>query len=268
MKILGIDFTSAPSRRKPITCITCTLEDDVLRMQSFAGWSDFKGFEAALAAPGPWIAGIDFPFGQSRRFIENIGWPTSWAAYVQHAGQLGREGFREALNRYKEHRPAGDRQHKRETDKATGGASPQTLYFTPVGLMFFEGAPRLLASGATITHLQEGDPQRIVVEAYPGVLARRLIGIRSYKNDTRAKQTADQLAARHDILRNLRQKAPPVCGFRIEAPDSLCDDPSADKLDALLCAVQAAWAWRQRENRFGAPEGIDRLEGWIANPPL
>jgi hypothetical protein len=33
-------------------------------------WSTFSAFEGALQRPGPWIAGIDPPFGQSRQFIE------------------------------------------------------------------------------------------------------------------------------------------------------------------------------------------------------
>jgi len=66
--------------------------------------------------------------------------------------------------------------------------------------MFFEGAPRLVASNVTIPMLQYGDPKRIVVEAYPGVLARQLIGNRSYKQDTRKKQTPDQLTARLNLL--------------------------------------------------------------------
>ncbi|GGF76939.1 hypothetical protein GCM10011402_32060 [Paracoccus acridae] len=268
MKILGIDFTSRPSRRKPITCIYCTLDDHALRMQSFQEWHSYEIFEAALAMPGPWIAGIDFPFGQSRRFVETIGWPQSWAAYVHHAGQLGRNGFREALNGYKENRVAGDKEHRRATDEAAGSISPQKLYGVPVGLMFFEGAPRLLASRVTIPHLQEGDPERIAIEAYPGVLARQFIGRRSYKNDTRKKQTADQHEARGALLQALREEAPRRYGFGIYAQDGLCDDPGADHLDALLCAVQAAWAWRQRIERFGAPETVDRLEGWIADPHL
>ena len=75
--ILGIDFTSSPTRKKPITCIHCTLDDSTLRMQDFEKWPSFESFETALAKPGPWIAGIDFPFGQARRFVENIGWPPS-----------------------------------------------------------------------------------------------------------------------------------------------------------------------------------------------
>ncbi|BBK29678.1 hypothetical protein STHU_03120 [Allostella humosa] len=244
------------------------MDADALRTQSFEEWKSFEVFESALAMPGAWVAGIDFPFGQARRFIETIGWPSTWAAYVHHAGQLGRTGFREALNRYKENRIAGDKEHRRATDEAAGSVSPQKLYGVPVGLMFFEGAPRLLAAGVSIPHLHCGDPQRIAVEAYPGVLARQHIGRRSYKNDTRKKQTVDQHEARRDLLQALREEAPRRYGFSIVAPGDLCDDPGADHIDALLCAVQAAWAWRQRGERFGAPETVDQLEGWIANPHL
>ena len=62
--------------------------------------------------------------------------------------------------------------NRRATDIAASSISPQKLYGVPVGLMFFEGAPRLMRLGVTIPGLQSGDPERIVVEAYPGVLAR------------------------------------------------------------------------------------------------
>jgi hypothetical protein len=48
--------------------------------------------------------------------------------------------------------------------------------------------------------IMTSDPQRTVVEAYPGVLARSLIGNRPYKTDTKSKQTQEQLIARKDIL--------------------------------------------------------------------
>ncbi|WHS96727.1 hypothetical protein VPK21_001357 (plasmid) [Sinorhizobium kummerowiae] len=90
MRVFGIDFTSAPRRRKPITCVDCELEDDLLIVRSLIEWADFEGFEGALQEPGPWIAGIDFPFGQASRFIETIGWPKRWADYVAYAHGLGR----------------------------------------------------------------------------------------------------------------------------------------------------------------------------------
>ena len=269
MRVYGIDFTSRPRRAKPITCLECTLTGHRLRAVKLTEWAAFAGFEAALRRPGPWIAGIDFPFGQARRFIETIGWPRSWAGYVQHAQSLGRQGFCATLDAYRTNRPTGDKEHRRATDRAAGSISPQKLYGTPVGLMFFEGAPRLKAADLTIPGLQHGDPDRIVVEAYPGILARTLIGRRGYKQDTRAKQTQEQHQARKALLKIIQQGGVEQShGLTVAAPDHLADDPGADHLDALLCAIQAAWAWTQRDNHYGQPNHTDPIEGWIADPSI
>src|SRR5580704_17773594 len=102
MKVLGIDFTSRPSRRKPLTCIRCDFDGEVLRAGDLERWSNFSSFESELKQQGPWIAGIDFPFGQARRFIDRIGWPKDWVGYVRHADSLGRDGFRKALDTFRE----------------------------------------------------------------------------------------------------------------------------------------------------------------------
>jgi hypothetical protein len=66
--------------------------------------------------------------------------------------------------------------------------------------------------------LQEGDPNRVVVEAYPGVLARRVIGKRSYKNDTVKRQTDELFAARVDMLSYiLSGSTEPEFGFKVTA---------------------------------------------------
>lgn len=271
MRVYGIDFTSRPGRAKPITCLECVLIGERLHTGALTTWRGFEAFEDFLGGRGPWIAGIDFPFGQARRFIETIGWPGTWAGYVAHAESLGRAGFRAALDAYRAGRLAGDKEHRRQTDIAAGAISPQKLFGTPVGLMFFEGAPRLCKAGATIPGLQDGDPGRVVVEAYPGVLARALIGRQSYKQDTRSKQTQDQADARRTLLDQLIDGvAGSRYGLRISAPRALTDeltgDPGGDRLDALLCAVQAAWAWTRRDTGFGRPVDSDPLEGWIADP--
>lgn len=269
MNVMGIDFTSRPTRRKPLTCMHCTLEGSVLHANSLEEWPNFAPFEEALKKAGPWIAGIDFPFGQSRTFIENIGWPDHWSGYVRHAGSLGRMGFRSALDAYRSRRPFGDKEHRRATDIAASSISPQKLYGVPVGLMFFEGAPRLVDSGVTIPLLQSGDPERIVFEAYPGVLARQLNGRAAYKSDTAAKQTEEQYETRRSILhRILNGEIRSSYGLRVDAPTTLADDPSGDQLDALLCAIQAAWAWTMKDRGYGAPKSVDPLEGWIADPSL
>jgi hypothetical protein len=270
MNVIGIDFTSSPSRRKPLVCMHCTLDGNILHAHNLEEWPDFGLFEDALKKPGPWIAGIDFPFGQSRTFIKNVGWPDHWAGYVVHASSLGRQGFRNALEEYRRHRSFGDKEHRRKTDIAASSKSPQKLYGVPVGLMFFEGAPRLLKSGVTIPWLQSGDPKRIVVEAYPGILARQLVG-RSvgYKNDNAKKQTESQRQTRRAMLNHiLNDKLETRYGLRVEAALNLADDPSGDHLDALLCAIQAAWSWTMRNHNYGAPPDADAVEGWIADPSL
>jgi hypothetical protein len=267
MKIYGIDFTSSPSRKKPITCLECELNGTRLSAGRLSEWPGFDEFELALNRPGPWIAGIDFPFGQARRFIETIGWPTSWHGYVTHAASLGKQGFEEALEAYAAPRPAGDKQHFRMADRRANSQSPQKLHFVPVGKMFFQGAPRLINAGVTIPGLQQGDPDRLVVEGYPGVLARYLIGRRPYKAESRKGQTADKHEARRDIMQLTEAgKLQTHYGLSVSAPGSLAEDPTGDHLDALLCAIQAAWAWTMRDRNFGEPDQSDPLEGWIADP--
>lgn len=266
MKVVGIDFTSCPRPKKPITCLTCVFEGHVLSARALSSLSRLEEFEDVLNAPGPWIAGIDFPFGQSRKFVENMGWPLTWAEYVKFASALGRNKFCKALDDYRKPRPVGDKEHRRATDKAVGSLSPQKLYGVPVGKMFFEGAPRLVKSRVTVPNLQIGDPTRIVVEAYPGVLAKKFIGRQSYKNDSKKKQTLAQRLARQSLLTRLTDAHLSDYGFRVVADKSLAEDPTGDELDALICAIQAAWAWTQRYNGFVATSDVDALEGWIADP--
>ncbi len=198
-----------------------------------------------------------------------MGWPLDWPSYADHIGAMDREGFRAALETYKAPRAPGDREHSRGFERGTGAVSPQKLYGVPVALMQFEAVPRLRRAGVHLPGLVSGDTSRIGVEAYPGVAARALIGHRPYKNDTRAKQTPALHDARRALLvALLGHSGQDRFGFRIEAPDWLADDPGADALDALICAVQAAWAWRLMERDPGLLGQLDLSEGWIADPAI
>jgi len=267
MRIIGIDFTSDPKRKKPLTCLNCQFGNGILRAGELVEWSSYNGFEEFLSSKGGWVAGIDFPFGQARRLIENIGWPRIWEEYVELVGRLDREEFKCILNEYKELRAYRDKEHLRRTDIAASAVSPQKTVFVPVAQMFFEGAPRLVRAGVTVPGLIDGDPERIVVEAYPGVLAKRLVNRQSYKQDDPRRQTIKHFETRREIFHKI--KSPNFArefGFSIEAPVSLCDNPSGDHLDALLCAAQAAWAALNRDHAYGVPRELDPLEGWIADP--
>lgn len=139
--------------------------------------------------------------------------------------------------------------------------------------MFFEGAQRLRASGAHIPLLRERKESRVAIEAYPALVARRAIGRESYKNDQPPRQTEGQRTARAAVLDAVRS-GPLAAAYGLGLEISVGNagrciaDPTADWLDALLCAVQAGWAWGRRADGYGIPRGADPLEGWIVDPAL
>ena len=75
MNVYGIDFTSRPSRSKAITCAKCQLDGDRLVVDYLQRLESLDAFGAFLDSPGPWIVGIDFPFGQPRPLVEHLNWP-------------------------------------------------------------------------------------------------------------------------------------------------------------------------------------------------
>ena len=273
MRIYGVDFTSAPRRAKPITVAACRFEGNTLILEGQEDLADFAAFEAFLARPGPWVAGLDFPFGLPRRLLDGLGWPADWAAVVARVAALDMAEFVALLKRYRTPRPRGNKQHLRPTDALAASASPMMLYGVPVGRMFFRGAPRLLASGASVLPCQPTASDRVIVEAYPALAARRWIGRASYKSDTKRKQTAERAAARRAIVDGLRSASCRAAyGFDVVLSDAqavaLAVDPQGDVLDALLAALPAAWAWIRREFGWGIPPGVDPAEGWIVDPGL
>ena len=273
MKIFGLDFTSAPRLKKPITCAVCELQDDLLQVKDCLKINSFAEFEAFLRLPGPWLAALDFPFGQPGKWLANLGWPATWESYVEAISSMGKTVFEEALLTYRKSRPIGDKQHLRATDIYAGACSPMMLHRVPVGKMFFQGAPRLLASGVSILPCHPTNDKRIVVEGYPALAARKWIGKRAYKNDERSKQTPDKEDARYLIVCSLRShELLARYGFTLELSDAmasiLIQDPMGDALDALLCAVQAAWVYTQRDNGYGIPAQCNRDEGWIVDPQM
>lgn len=264
MLLLGVDFTSAPSARKPITVALGELQHGQLLAREIRRCPDWPSFEALLGSAGPWCGGFDFPFGLPRELVLQLGWPLDWAGLVEHVRALGKPAFKAALDGVRESRPAGSRYIHRATDIPAQSHSPMKLVNPPVGLMFFEGAPRLLAAGATLPGMHRGDPARIALEAYPALLARRFTR-ESYKSDTRAKQTPQRCLARERILAGLeagQPGSPRVCCAPV-LRGQLLDDASGDSLDAVLALLQAARAWSLRDKHFGLPPGMDSLEGWI-----
>lgn len=265
LPLLGVDFSCAPSRRKPITVARGRRLGDVLRLDGVDALPTLHGFEALLEAAGPWLGAFDFPFGLPRGFVESLALGTTLAEVdaALHARCADRMAFRALVDGWGNGRPAGQRLLHRATDTAPQGVrstSPLQTRYVPVGFMFFEGVHRLIAAGVTLPRLHAGDPARIALEGYPGLLAHELVGTRSYKNSLEA----DRLIARKDIVDALEQGRTRL-GLRLKLShaqyESLVADPSGDRLDAVLCLVQAAWASRQPDH--GLPAEVDPVEGWI-----
>jgi hypothetical protein len=266
MRILGVDFTSAPRRSKPIVVAHAELAGGALRLAALEPLYGFADFEGLLARPGPWVGGFDFPFGLPVELVRDLGWPARWPALVAQCARLTRAELRRVLDAYRAARPPGRKYAHRATDAPAGSSSPMKLVNPPVALMFHEGAPRLAAAGLRVPGLARGDPGRVALEAYPGLLARAVTRA-SYKNDARAKQTPERLAARRRILAALERGRHPlrtrVCFESASARKRILEDGSGDALDALLCAVQAAWG-AARPN-FGLPRRVPACEGWIVS---
>lgn len=270
--LLGCDFTSAPTRRKPIVLAVGRAErgrvvlDAIERFESLDAWTE------RLRAPGPWVGGFDLPFGLPRELVQALGWPEDWRACMAHYAAMPRAAIRAAFAAFCQSRPVGGKFAHRATDGPAGSSPSMKWVNPPVAFMMHAGVPRLIAAGAHLPGLLDGDPQRVALEAYPGLLARSVLGTTSYKSDDRAKQTGERLIARKTLINALENGQAPLlqaAGLRLRLThaqrDDLADDASGDRLDAVLCLLQAAWALQRHragDARWGLP-AFDPLEGWI-----
>ena len=122
---------------------------------------------------------------------------------MQHYAGLSRAEIRSAFAAFCAARPAGAKFAHRACDAPAGSSSPMKWVNPPVAYMLHAGVPLLLEAGVHLPHLHAGDTGRVALEGYPGLLARELIGRRSYKSDTSAQQTDARTAARRDLVEAL-----------------------------------------------------------------
>jgi len=265
-QLLGVDFSSAPSRRKPVWMAQGERHGAVLRLQALQPFETLDAFAAWLRQPQPWLGVFDLPFGLPRELVETLGWPREWLPLMRHYASLGRAEIRERFAAFCAARPVGGKFAHRACDGPAGSSPSMKWVNPPVAYMLHAGVPLLLDAGVSLPGLHEGDPTRLALEGYPGLTARELIGRRSYKSDSKALQTAERLIARKDLIEALEQGRSRL-GLRLKLShaqrDELAADGSGDKLDAVLCLMQAAWASQQP--RHGLPKDMDALEGWITS---
>ncbi len=292
--LMGVDFSSSPSRRKAIVAAVGRCSGAALQLQSLQRFESLESFGAWLIDTPDWIGGFDLPFGLPRELLLHLGWPTDWRGSIVHYTQMTRPQIRDSFAAFCDARPVGAKFAHRACDGPAGSSPSMKWVNPPVAYMLHAGVPLLLAAGAWCpAHETEAQAaayedacgpvfepaceptavaervrpgQRVALEAYPGLLAREVIGQRSYKSDDPAKQNAERLIARKDIVDALEQGRTRLqlrTRLRAAQREALVDDASGDALDAVLCLMQAAWAARQPG--WGLPASVDALEGWIVS---
>ena len=264
--LAGIDFTSRPRPSKPITAAVGRVTQGVLRLDRIDTHADFASFARWLRTPGPWLGVFDLPFGLPRELVLALGWPTEWRALMRHYAGLTRAEIRATFAAFCNARPAGAKFAHRATDGPAGSSPSMKWVNPPVAYMLHAGVPLLIEAGLQLPGLHAGDATRVALEGYPGLLAREVLGARSYKSDTKAKQTPERLLARADLVDALDQGRTRLAlrlKLRRAQREQLIADASGDRLDAVLCLMQAAWA--SLRPGFGLPARIDPLEGWIVS---
>lgn len=269
--LFGCDFSSAPTRRKPIVVAVGELADaqrvvllGLHRFFTLDAWGDW------LRATPAWVGGFDFPFSLPRELVEHLGWPLQWESLMSHYAGLSRVEIRNTFAAFCAARPVGRKFAHRAADLPAGSSPSMKWVNPPVAYMLHAGVPRLLAAGARVPGLHEGKhADRIALEAYPGLLARELIARRSYKSDELPKQNPERLAARTDLLAALEEGR---SRLRLQLIVSsaqraeLLADARGDDIDAVLCLLQSAWGLQRADSvgpGYGLPAHFDALEGWI-----
>nr|WP_315261975.1 DUF429 domain-containing protein [uncultured Limnohabitans sp.] len=280
MMLIGCDFSSSPTPRKPIVVALGHAKTGRVQLQSLLRFNTLVSFADWLKLSQTWVGGFDLPFGLPRELVEHLQWPTDWLACMQHYSALSRADIRATFKTFCDARPVGGKFAHRATDTPAGSSPSMKWVNPPVAYMLHAGVPLLIEAGVTLPRLHApvvladasapsvSSSLRIALEAYPGLLARELIGNTSYKSDDKTKQTPERLIARKQLLQAL-EVGQTRLGLRLKLThaqhDTLVDDASGDSLDAVLCMVQAAWAQAQHEkgdSYYGLP-ACDPLEGWI-----
>jgi hypothetical protein len=276
--LLGCDFSSSPSHRKPIVIALGSSLNGRVMLSKLEYLTSLGDFFEWLNQAQPWVGAFDLPFGLPRELVQTLGWPNTWAECMAHYSRLSRDQIRADFAAFCQTRPQGGKFAHRATDRLAGSSPSMKWVTPPVAFMLHAGVPLLLQAGVTLPGLHRGDdrnrdangrPMRVAVEAYPGLLARELLGRRSYKSDDKARQTPARLIARKDLITALEQGNTRL-ELRLKLThaqrDRLVDDARGDALDAVLCLMQAAWAQQQfasGDSLYGLSPDMDPLEGWI-----
>ena len=105
MHLIGCDFSSSPSRRKPIVLAQGSVARGRVQLAGLLTFDTLQAWADWLAQPGDWVGGFDLPFGLPRELVQTLGWPTEWSACMDHYAALSRADIRDQFAAFCNARP-------------------------------------------------------------------------------------------------------------------------------------------------------------------
>lgn len=270
MRIWGIDFVTTPSPRNPLVVVGGELNNGVLRLDSLERFGH-NALPAVLDREGPWVLGLDVPFGLPAEFVSSESLRPGWHSYADVISRMTWPDLQSRLGSFRAQRSKGQREPKRECDRLAGALSPLKVANPPMARMFQAAAATLLGADCDILPMRMTGRDRVVVEVYPKLIAKRLAPGATYKSARSAKR--DHSNVRESIISALRAQAlAGDFGFLVECSDELAqasiEDESGETIDSLYAAVSAAWAFGRCGTDWGVPADASRESGWIVDPRL
>lgn len=248
MRLAGVDFTSAPSKRKPIVVCTGVLLNGRVSQVDLRSLSTPALFRDFLGTFSFDRLGVDAPLALPLEFLQTIG-VGSWEDSIRWATSLEKGEYFAIIRAFVSSRPSGNKEPKRACDKAIGAASPLKLYNPGVGWMHFALAKHLSEVNAAVLPFQKAEGHRSVVEVYPGAFAKKRLSNVSYKNDPVGD--VDRPQRRQVLIDALEEWMDLSPDLRLLARE----DDQGDVLDSLIALAQTAFSINETVPASCAEEG-------------
>ena len=105
--LIGCDFSSSPSRRKPIVMAAGSVLKGRVLLAGLERLESLDSFEHWLRRERHWLGAFDFPFGLPRELVVQLDWPMRWPELIGHYAALSRPEIRNTFADFCAARPAG-----------------------------------------------------------------------------------------------------------------------------------------------------------------
>lgn len=144
LAVLGCDFSSSPSRRKPIVLAWGRCQGARLHLDRLQRCDTLTEWGQLMAQDGDWVGGFDLPFGLPRALVTQLNWPLDWRACMAHYASLDRAQIRASFKAFCDARPVGHKFAHRATDGPAGSSPSMKWVNPPVAFMLHAGVPLLI----------------------------------------------------------------------------------------------------------------------------